>query len=117
MTETEAAARSIRRVRLPSLKHLRPPRREALAGQCMIDATTLRSLEILRTIRMERGRAGEGASTDGSLVSVFAGNTGCRTAMGRRLLRDWLCRPSADLGVIGARQQAVGTLVEGRRTA
>jgi DNA mismatch repair protein MutS len=117
-----AAARNSRKSRLPSLKHLRPPRREAPSGFCMIDATTLRSLEILRTIRGERAKAADIGAGDGSLVSVFSSGTGsggggCRTAMGKRLLRDWLCRPSCDLGVIRARHRAVATLIEDRRTA
>src|SRR5690606_29343695 len=79
------------------------------------------SLEVLRTIRTERARAAgvvDTAGGDGSLVGVFAGSgVGCCTAMGKRLLRDWLCRPSCDLGVIRSRHRAVATLAEDRRTA
>ena len=116
-------ARGSRRSRLPSLTHLRPPRRENPTGLCMIDATTLRSLEVLRTIRTERARPGganDAASGDGSLVGVFTGGgggVGCRTPMGKRLLRDWLCRPSCDIAVIRGRHRAVATLAEDRRTA
>jgi DNA mismatch repair protein MutS len=94
------------------LAHLAPPKREDPADTLVIDATTLRALEVLRTLR-----TGEVA---GSLLGVFsgaAGEGGCRTAMGKRLLRDWLCRPPATLGVIRSRQAAVATLVEGRRSA
>ncbi len=102
--------------RRPTLAHLSPPRREEPAGFLVIDATTLRSLEVLRTLR-----SGEVA---GSLVGVFSAagerdgaGAGPRTAMGRRLLRDWLCRPLADRGGIESRQRIVATLVEDRRVA
>ncbi|MGE3108487.1 MAG: DNA mismatch repair protein MutS [Phycisphaerales bacterium] len=112
--------------RVPTLRHLRPPAREPAVGWCMIDATTLRSLEVLRTIRGGRLSAATASTApaddlDGSLVSIFLsrgpGSVACRTAMGKRLLRDWLCRPSGDRGVIGARQTAVASLVEDRTTA
>jgi len=38
-------------------------------------------------------------------------------AMGKRLLREWLCRPSASMDVIRARQRCVGALKEDRRMA
>jgi len=103
--------------RRPTLAHLAPPRKEEPGGYLLIDATTLRSLEVLRTLR--------GGDVAGSLAGVFVdpgpahggGWGGCRTAMGRRLLRDWLCRPLADAAAITARQRAVSTLVEDRRTA
>lgn len=108
-----------RRVR--SLAHLRPPTREALGGACVLDATTLRSLEVVSTIRERRAAAGGvSGEPDGSLLGLFAPSrtfAGCRTAMGRRLLRDWLCRPLGDGAKIRARQGAVATLLEDRRTA
>jgi DNA mismatch repair protein MutS len=100
-----------------TLRHLRPPRRDAEGCFCTLDATTLRALEVFRTIRAGGPGAGE---ADGSLLGVFAPSRtfpGCRTAMGRRLLREWLCRPLLDAGAIGERQRCVATLVEGRRTA
>ena len=93
-----------------TLAHLRPPRRDDRAGQCMVDAVTLRALEIERTIR-------EGSQA-GSLVGLFTGaGASCRTPMGRRLLRDWLCRPLGRLEPINARQACVAVLVEDRRCA
>jgi len=94
----------------PTLKHLRPPRREHPEAYCTVDAVSLRSLEVERTLR-----AGEGA--EGSLLSIFLGSgrrACCRTAMGRRLLRDWLCRPLRSRAAIEARQSAVATFVESR---
>ena len=89
------------------LAHIRPPVRRALAGFLTIDATSLRSLEVERTMR-----SGE---TDGSLMGVFARHV--RTPMGKRLLRDWLCFPLRDIEAINARQRTVEALVEDRETA
>lgn len=104
-----------------SLSHLQPPRREDTAGLCRLDATSLRSLEVLATIRGGAGTTAEGIEVgDGSLCGVFAPSKifpGCRTAMGRRLLRDWLCAPLCDRGRIEARQRCVRTLIEDRTSA
>ncbi|MBX3358872.1 MAG: DNA mismatch repair protein MutS [Phycisphaeraceae bacterium] len=92
------------------LRHLRPPRREDPATGLVIDSTTLRALEVVRTLR-----DGDAA---GSLLGVFSGpGGGCVTPMGKRLLRDWLCRPLSDGSAIAHRQRAVATMVEDRRTA
>lgn len=96
------------------LGHLAPPRREDAAGWCTIDAVTLRALEVVRTIReggVEPGRA------DRSLLGVLISGGACRTAMGRRLLRDWLVRPSAEGEAIRMRHAIVATFVEDRRLA
>ncbi|MEL6496935.1 MAG: DNA mismatch repair protein MutS [Planctomycetota bacterium] len=95
-----------------TLAHLRSPRREHAGGRCVIDSVSLRSLEIEQTIR-------EGAAA-GSLVGLFltsSGGGGCRTAMGKRLVRDWLCRPSGELATIESRHARVAALVEDRRLA
>ena len=95
-----------------TLAHLRPPTREVSAGRCVIDAVSLRSLEIERTIR--------GGHTQGSLLGLFLaapGKGGCRTAMGKRLVRDWLCRPSGRMDVIRSRHDRVAALAEDRRLA
>ncbi len=98
-------------LRSRSLAHLRPPRREVRTGHVVIDAVTLRALEVERTVR-------DGA-LEGSLVGAFLSGAGrgCATPMGKRLLREWLTRPLADAGAITARQDAVATLVEDRRAA
>ncbi len=89
------------------LAHIRPPVRRALGEFLTIDATSLRSLEVERTMR-----SGE---TDGSLMGVFVRHV--RTPMGKRLLRDWLCFPLRDVKGIAARQRTVEALVEDRETA
>ncbi|CAG1008001.1 DNA mismatch repair protein MutS [Phycisphaerales bacterium] len=114
--EDARAAVGVRLTRA-TLKHLRPPRREQPDRYCVVDAVSLRSLEVERTLR-DGGRGGEGG--EGSLLSIFLGSgkrSCCRTAMGRRLLRDWLCRPLRVRGEIEARQKGVGVFVEDRRLA
>ena len=61
-----------------------------------IDTTSLRSLEILRTIRTE--------SQKGSLLDCLDETL---TAMGGRMFRAWLCMPLCDLGAIELRQDAI----------
>jgi len=81
------------------LAHLRPPRRYERREHLVIDQTSLRSLEIERTIR-----SGE---TAGSLLATLQD---CRTAMGKRTLRRWLCYPLCEIGAIEARQGAVAAI-------
>ncbi|MBX3386591.1 MAG: DNA mismatch repair protein MutS [Phycisphaeraceae bacterium] len=109
-----------------TLAHLQPPKREDDTSICQLDATSLRALEVLQTMRATApggrrgGAGGREVELDGSLAGVFATTrtfAGCRTSMGKRLLRDWLCRPSRDLSVIEGRQRCVSTLVEDQRTA
>ncbi|MCL4220472.1 MAG: DNA mismatch repair protein MutS [Phycisphaerales bacterium] len=92
-----------------TLAHLRPPVREAAHGRCTIDAVSLRSLEIEHTLRS--------GQVEGSLLGVFlrpAGTTRALfgTPMGRRLIRQWLCAPLADVDRIVARQNGVRVLVD-----
>jgi DNA mismatch repair protein MutS len=100
-----------------SLAHIEPPRRDNPADYLQIDAASLRSLEIERTIRStaptSAGASGARSALDGSLLGVFASpGRSCRTSMGKRLLREWLCRPLADRPSIEARHACVATLVE-----
>jgi len=97
-----------------TLAHLRPPRRERVSASCILDAASLRALEVERVIR--QGPAAMGP--DRSLSGLFIGpGGGCRTSMGKRLIRDWLCRPSADAATIAGRHAAVSLLVEDTRVA
>ncbi len=86
------------------LAHLRPPRRAARTTHLVLDATTLRSLEIERTLRS--------GGTEGTLLSVLQK---ARSGMGRRLLREWTCAPLGDAAAIRARQDAVAVLVADER--
>ncbi len=85
------------------LAHLTPPRREPPQRYVVLDAATLYNLEIERTMR--------GGSAAGSLLSIFSR---CRTGMGKRRLREWLCFPLRDLEAIEARHRAVAALVDDR---
>jgi DNA mismatch repair protein MutS len=115
---------SAMRLRAKSLAHLQPPRREPPEdGRLLIDAAGLRALEVEATLRSSGSPGSRGTESDGSLLGVFArvggansanGFRGCATPMGRRLLRDWLCRPSREIETIRARHDAVGALVEDR---
>ena len=102
--------------RAGTLSHLHPPRKEENRGSLHLDAIALRALEVLGTMRGDVGRigSGEGTAGDGSLVGIFA-DPGCRTAMGKRLLREWLCRPLSDRAAIDVRQSCVATLISDRR--
>ncbi len=109
-------------MRRRSLAHLLPPKRSEPSESLILDATTLRALEIERTVRGASGGAGGNGArvgdTEGSLLGVFLkGRHAPATPMGRRLLREWLVRPSADRAVVESRLGAVALLTEDRRTA
>ncbi len=97
-----------------TLQHLSTPTLIDRSQACVIDATSLRSLEIEQTIR-------EG-SLVGSLAGVFlAAHTGTRcvlnTPMGKRLIRQWLTAPRIDPATINARHNAVEALLNDRTLA
>ncbi len=69
------------------------------AAALQIDAATRRSLEITRTMRT--------GSREGSLLEVLDLT---ETAMGARLLADWLAAPLTNLAEIAHRQEAIGEL-------
>ena len=71
-----------------------------------MDATTLRALEIERTLRT--------GAIEGSLLSIF---DAAATPRGRRLVRDWLCYPLAEKGAIDARLDRVAALAADERFA
>ncbi|HWB19818.1 MAG TPA: DNA mismatch repair protein MutS [Phycisphaerales bacterium] len=79
-----------------ALGHLRPPRRVETEKFLQIDAGSLRSLEIERTLR--------NGTFEGSLLWVLQR---AQTPMGKRLLRHWLAFPLRDLEEIRARHRAV----------
>lgn len=89
------------------LGHLRPPRRFAQDQHLVIDQASLRSLEIDRTLRTGK--------TEGALIGIFRGPSAPATAMGKRLLRNWLCYPLCDRQAIESRQRVVQALVDDSR--
>jgi DNA mismatch repair protein MutS len=89
------------------IRHLRPPKRRAPDEYLLLDQTTLRSLEIERTLRT--------GSRSGSLLAAVDRT---RNPMGGRLLRQWLCYPLRDVEKIRQRQRLIEALCseEGHRT-
>ena len=76
-------------------------------GDCMlVDETTVQNLDLLPSSR--GGRAGT--------PSLLKALDTTRTAMGSRLLRAWLLRPSTDLATIQVRHAAVEALTKQRKT-
>ncbi|MCH2139984.1 MAG: DNA mismatch repair protein MutS [Phycisphaerales bacterium] len=84
----------------PRLSHLQPPLRRNDARIMHIDASTLRNLEIERTMRT--------GGMDGSLLDALQC---CVTSMGRRLLREWICWPSTDIQTIESRHDLVAGML------
>jgi DNA mismatch repair protein MutS len=89
------------------IRHLRPPKRRSSHDHLVLDQTTLRSLEIERTLRTG-SRAG----------SLLAAVDQTRNPMGARLLRQWLCYPLHDVDKIRKRQHLIELLrtEDGQRT-
>jgi len=79
-----------------TLSHISSIRKIRRDKFLQIDQTTLRSLEVLRTIR--------GETKKGSLLDCLDETL---TGMGGRMFRNWLCMPLCDLGAIELRQDAV----------
>ncbi len=82
------------------LGHLRPPTVYALSAHMAIDERTRRNLGIL-----EGPQGGRHGSLWWSLDETS-------TAMGSRMLRDWLVAPSVDVAVIEGRHEAIAALVD-----
>lgn len=85
------------------LAHLQVPAPFLRGEFLVLDQASLRSLEVVETLR--------GAQVAGSLLGIFNGPCAPATAMGKRLLRRWLCYPLAKRAPIEARQAGVEALV------
>ncbi len=83
-----------------ALEHLQPPRAFIRSGFLTVDPVSLKSLEILRTMR------GNGAT--GSLAHALDRT---HTPMGARLFKNWLCYPLCDRKQIERRHSAIETLL------
>jgi len=86
-----------------TLGHIRNLRKIDRQDYLQIDPTTLRSLEILRTIRTE--------SKKGSLLECLDETM---TGMGGRMFGSWLCMPLSHLGPIVQRQDAIEELINAK---
>ena len=69
----------------------------SLSEFMMLDAATRRNLELTETLR--------GGTVKGSLLGVLDHSV---TAMGKRLMRQWVSKPLLDVGQIRVRQEGVG---------
>lgn len=74
-----------------------------LEGVMRLDGQTVMHLELL-----------EGLTPGGKGISLYSVVNRCKTAGGRRTLKDWIAQPLADSGQIIQRQDAVGELVGDR---
>jgi DNA mismatch repair protein MutS len=83
-----------------SVSHITSIKKLTASRYMQIDQTSLRSLEIQRTIR--------GESTKGTLLDCLDATL---TGPGSRMFRAWLCMPLAELEAIKLRQDAVAELV------
>jgi DNA mismatch repair protein MutS len=72
-----------------------------------LDSATIRNLELIRPLAHADPKCG------GRPVTLLSVIDRTNTAMGSRLLRDWLLRPLIDAPALIARQDAVGALKEG----
>ena len=80
--------------------HIGDFRRRVQRGELVLDAATVRNLELV---------GGGGGDRRGTLLRVL---DACVTTMGSRLLRDWLLRPSLDAAAVTARHEAVAALID-----
>jgi DNA mismatch repair protein MutS len=79
-----------------TLGHIQSLKKVERQKSLQIDPASLRSLEILRTIRTEGKK--------GSLLDCLDETI---TGMGGRMFRNWLCMPLCELGAIELRQDAI----------
>ncbi|MHC4496933.1 MAG: MutS N-terminal domain-containing protein, partial [Planctomycetota bacterium] len=79
-----------------TLGHIQSLKKVSRQNFLQIDPTTLRSLEVLRTIRSEGAK--------GSLLDCL---DEAMTGMGARKFRNWLCMPLCDIRAIEHRQDAI----------
>ncbi|MEL6346230.1 MAG: DNA mismatch repair protein MutS, partial [Myxococcota bacterium] len=86
-----------------SLEHVNNLTPYSVSGHMVLDEATRRNLEILRPMR--------GSGRKGTLLWLL--DRSC-TAMGGRLLREWLSRPRVDVHAIRRRQDAIEALWDSR---
>ena len=84
-----------------SLEHLEPPTYFRRQDHMVLDLVTVRNLELIEPLF--------GGRAQSTLLGVIDQT---ETAMGKRLLRQWLLRPSVDGGEIGSRLDGVEDLFE-----
>ncbi|HEV7994600.1 MAG TPA: DNA mismatch repair protein MutS [Gemmatimonadaceae bacterium] len=95
-----ALLRYLHELQPSGVPHLARPHVERRGGTMPLDEMTRRNLELVESLR--------GGSTEGTLLSVLDRTT---TAMGARLLRQWLLAPLVQRAGIEARLEAVDALL------
>jgi DNA mismatch repair protein MutS len=95
-----ALLRYLKELQPGGVPHLARPQIERAGGAMPLDEMTRRNLELVESLR--------GGTTEGTLLGVLDRTT---TAMGARLLRQWLLAPLVDRASIEARLDAVEALV------
>ena len=90
----------IHKITKADLSHISKLAKKDYATKLLLDATSLRNLEVLYNLR-------DGSEKD-TLVDIL---DMARTAMGKRLLRKWLESPLINMQEIELRQDAVGEIV------
>ncbi len=98
-----ALVQYVREIQPTGSAHLQPPRFRRAGGEMVLDEMTRRNLELVEPLRP--GEEG------GTLVAVLDET---ETAMGGRLLREWILRPLVEVEAIWERQRAVEELVGDR---
>jgi DNA mismatch repair protein MutS len=81
-----------------ALPHLQSIRLETQEKTIILDAATQRNLELITSMQ---------GAKNATLAAILDKT---HTAMGKRLLRHWLCRPSNDLTQLNNRHRAINTL-------
>ncbi|MFH1230845.1 MAG: DNA mismatch repair protein MutS, partial [Planctomycetota bacterium] len=94
----------------PSLKYITKLERYSSDNRLYLDRTTQISLELLSTMSYQRENISDNKDniSYGSLLWVIDKT---QTAMGARLIRNWLLSPLADIPTIKYRQDGVATFV------
>lgn len=87
-----------------SLAHIRRLQTRWGVDTMHLDSVTIRNLELVRPLAAAESRSGRDAATVLSVLDRTA------TAMGSRLLREWLVRPLLNRPAIEGRLEAVGEL-------
>ena len=86
--------------------HIRRLSRRRNSETMHLDSATIRNLELVRSL----SHGGEGSGGRPRTLFSVIDRTG--TAMGSRLLREWILRPLINIAALHSRQEAVGELKE-----
>ena len=93
----------LKHTQMSALEHLRGVRVYSTDDVLALDDTTRRNLELVRNLR--------DGTTAHTLLSTVDETV---TAMGGRLLREWVLRPLVSIDSVGVRQRAVAVAVDAR---